>query len=60
VLTFQNLVEVETTNKSRATREKEKKTMFRLDPNAMDVQWRNKLIWGNNKYVMSALIEKYA
>ena len=60
VLPFQSLEVVETINESRATREKEKGTMFRQDPNAMDVEWRNKLIWGDNKYVMSALLEKYA
>ncbi|HRI45651.1 MAG TPA: DNA methyltransferase [Ignavibacteriaceae bacterium] len=60
VLPFQSLEVVETINESRATREKEKGTMFRQDPNAMDVQWRNKLIWGDNKYVMSALLEQFA
>jgi adenine specific DNA methylase Mod len=60
VLPFQSLEVVETINESRATREKEKGSMFRQDPNAMDVEWRNKLIWGDNKYVMSALLEKYA
>ena len=60
VLPFQSLEVVETINESRATREKEKGTMFRQDPNAMDVEWRNKLIWGDNKYMMSALLEKYA
>jgi adenine-specific DNA-methyltransferase len=60
VLPFQSLEAVETINESRATREKEKGTMFRQDPNALDVEWRNKLIWGDNKYVMSALLEKYA
>lgn len=60
VLPFQSLEVVETINESRATREKEKGTMFRQDPNAMDVAWRNKLIWGDNKYVMSALLEQYA
>ncbi len=59
VLPFQNLEVIETINESRATREKEKGTMFRKDPNAIDVEWRNKLIWGDNKYVMSALLEKY-
>ena len=34
--------------------------MFRQDPNAIEVEWRNKLIWGDNKYVMNALLEKYA
>jgi adenine-specific DNA-methyltransferase len=60
VLPFQSLEVVETINESRATREKEKGTMFRQDPNSMDVEWRNKLIWGDNKYVMSALLEQYA
>lgn len=60
VLPFQSLEVVETINESRATREKEKGTMFRQDPNAMDIEWRNKLIWGDNKYVMNALLEKYA
>ena len=60
VLPFQSLEVVETINESRVTREKEKGTMFRQDPNAMDVEWRNKLIWGDNKYMMSALLEKYA
>jgi adenine-specific DNA-methyltransferase len=60
VLPFQSLEVVETINESRATREKEKGTMFRQDPNVIDVEWRNKLIWGDNKYVMSALLEKYA
>jgi 16S rRNA G966 N2-methylase RsmD len=60
VLPFQSLEVIETINESRATREKEKDTMFRQDPNAKDVEWRNKLIWGDNKYVMSALLQQYA
>lgn len=60
VLPFQSLEVIETINESRATREKEKGTFFRTDPNAVDTSWRNKLIWGDNKYVMSALLEKYA
>lgn len=60
VLPFQSLEVIETINESRATREKEKGTMFRQDPNSMEVEWRNKLIWGDNKYVMNALLEKYA
>lgn len=60
VLPFQSLEVVETINESRATREKDKNSIFRQDPNAMDVEWRNKLIWGDNKYVMSALLEQYA
>lgn len=60
VLPFQNLEVIETINESRATREKEKGTMFKKDPNEADVQWRNKLIWGDNKYAMSALLEQFA
>lgn len=60
VLPFQSLEVVETINESRATREKDKGTMFRKDPNVLDTTWRNKLIWGDNKYVMSALLEKYS
>lgn len=60
VLPFQSLEVIETINESRATRKKEKGTIFRQDPDSIDVEWRNKLIWGDNKYVMSALLEKYA
>jgi len=60
VLPFQSLEVLETINESRATREKEKGSLFKTDPNAVDTTWRNKLIWGDNKYVMSALLEKYA
>lgn len=63
VLPFQSLEVVETINESRATREKEKGTFFRTDPERILSEaegWRNKLIWGDNKYVMSALLEKYA
>jgi adenine-specific DNA-methyltransferase len=60
VLPFQSLEVVETINESRATREKEKTGFFKSTPNSEDIEWRNKLIWGDNKYVMSALLEKYA
>jgi len=60
VLPFQSLEVIETINESRATREKEKGGMFRTDPEAVDTKWRNKLIWGDNKYAMAALLEKYA
>lgn len=60
VLPFQNLEVIETINESRVTREKEKGTIFRQDPNTINVEWRNKLIWGDNKYAMGALLEKYA
>lgn len=41
VLPFQSLEVAETINESRVTREKEKGTMFRKDPNAIDIEWRN-------------------
>jgi len=34
--------------------------MFRNDPEALDTTWRNKLIWGDNKYAMAALLEQFA
>lgn len=60
VLPFQSLEVIETINESRATREAEKGTMFRNDPEALDTSWRNKLIWGDNKYAMAALLEQFA
>jgi adenine-specific DNA-methyltransferase len=60
VLPFQSLEVIETINESRATREKEKNELFRKNPNEIDIEWRNKLIWGDNKYVMNALAEKYS
>jgi len=60
VLPFQSLEVIETINESRATREKEKRGLFRSDPEAVNTEWRNKLIWGDNKYAMAALLEKYA
>jgi len=59
VLPFQKLEVIETINESRATREAEKDDMFRKNPDAIDTTWRNKLIWGDNKYAMAALLEKY-
>jgi adenine-specific DNA-methyltransferase len=60
VLPFQSLEVIETINESRATREKEKDFVFRKDPNSLEPEWRNKLIWGDNKYVMSALLDQFA
>lgn len=48
---------VEVINESKADREKN--LLFRgrgEDPGG----WRNKLIWGDNKYVMASLLEEYA
>lgn len=58
MLPFQSLEVIETINESRATRKKD--SLFKPDPNAIDTSWRNKLIWGDNKYVMSALLEQFA
>lgn len=60
VLPFQSLEVIETINESRATREKEKGSMFRTSPSVSESDWRNKLIWGDNKYAMSALLEQFA
>lgn len=60
VLPFQSLEVIETINESRATREKEKGSMFRNSPTIDQPEWRNKLIWGDNKYAMSALLEQFA
>jgi len=60
VLPFQR---IEVVNESRATREAEKGTFFRdLKPDtSMDSpDWRNKLIWGDNKYVLGSLLEQFA
>jgi adenine-specific DNA-methyltransferase len=60
ILPFQSLEVIETINESRATREKEKDFVFKKDPNSIDSTWRNKLIWGDNKYVMSALLDEFS
>lgn len=55
---------IETINESRATREKEKDTLFRKSSNSKlltpNSHWYNRLIWGDNKYVMSSLLEEFA
>src|SRR5574340_157966 len=64
VLPFQSLEVIETINESRATREREKTgsgMVFNFEsPSLDDTSWRNKLMWGDNKYVMAALLEKFA
>ncbi len=57
VLPFQT---IETINESRATREKEKKTGTDMFKEKADDIWRNRLIWGDNKYVMASLLEEFA
>ncbi|GAB6272643.1 MAG: site-specific DNA-methyltransferase [Smithella sp.] len=57
VLPFQT---IETINESRATREKEKKTGTDMFKGKADDIWRNRLIWGDNKYVMASLLAEFA
>jgi len=59
VLPFQR---IEVVNESRATREAEKAFLrdLKQDPSADSPEWRNKLIWGDNKYVLGSLIEQFA
>jgi adenine specific DNA methylase Mod len=51
---------IETINESRATREKEKDTLLKGMQEKKDTSWYNRLIWGDNKYVMSSLISDFA
>lgn len=49
---------VETINESRATRERDSGSLF--GSGEKDATWRNQLIWGDNKLVMSSLLKEYA
>jgi adenine specific DNA methylase Mod len=49
---------VETINESRATRERDEGSL--LGGGERDTSWRNQLIWGDNKLVMSSLLKEYA
>lgn len=61
---------IETIGQSRATREadkKEKEDMpllydlyHKKDGETFEEGWKNKLIWGDNKYIMSSLLEDFA
>lgn len=58
---------IERVNESRATREAEKSrnpTLFDVwqgdSAETFEDGWRNKLIWGDNKLVMSSLLEQFA
>ncbi len=57
VLPFQT---IETINESRATREKEKKTGPDIFKTEAEKTWHNRLIWGDNKYVMASLLAEFA
>ncbi len=49
---------VETINESKADREKAQRDFFTKQ--AKDELWRNKLIWGDNKYIMASLLPEFA
>jgi adenine specific DNA methylase Mod len=49
---------VETVNESKADREKAQRDLFTKQ--AHDAEWRNILIWGDNKVVMSSLLPRFA
>ncbi|MBL7136035.1 MAG: site-specific DNA-methyltransferase [Candidatus Marinimicrobia bacterium] len=57
VLPFQT---IETINESRATREREKVKGKDLFKNENGGNWHNRLIWGDNKYIMASLLEEFA
>jgi DNA modification methylase len=60
VLPFQR---VEVVNESRATREAEKGSFLNnLKPDGIadSLEWRNKVIWGDNKYALGSLLENFA
>jgi len=57
VLPFQT---IETINESRATREKEKIKGPDIFKTETDEAWQNRLIWGDNKYVMASLLAEFA
>ena len=57
VLPFQT---IETINESRATREREKKVSISLFKDKSNGDWYNRLIWGDNKYIMASLLEEFA
>jgi len=57
VLPFQT---IETINESRATREREKVKGQSLFKDRGGGDWYNRLIWGDNKYIMASLLEEFA
>jgi len=51
---------VETINESRATRERDRGALFGGAANGRIYGWRNQLIWGDNKLIMSSLLAEHA
>jgi len=46
---------IETVNESTQQRQK----MMDLFSSGRDPEWRNRLIWGDNKYVLTSLLEEF-
>lgn len=55
ILPFQT---VETVNESKADRDQAQRDLFTKQ--AQDSTWRNQLVWGDNKIIMSSLLPKFA
>lgn len=55
ILPFQT---VETVNESKADRDQTQRDLFTKQ--AQDSNWRNQLVWGDNKIIMSSLLPKFA
>ncbi len=51
---------VETINESRATRERDAGGLFGSGTGEVAPDWNNRLIWGDNKLVMSSLLKEFA
>jgi adenine-specific DNA-methyltransferase len=51
---------VETINESRATRERDTGSLLAGDATATEAAWHNRLIWGDNKLVMSSLLKEHS
>ena len=55
---------VEVINKPRTGKEEPQQTLFEMwegkEGDTFEEGWKNKLIWGDNKLVMSSLLEKFA
>lgn len=48
---------IETVNESKIDREKQRNLFFQKKEQSV---WKNRLIWGDNKYIMSSLLEEFA
>ncbi|MBM3708095.1 MAG: site-specific DNA-methyltransferase, partial [Actinobacteria bacterium] len=48
---------IETVNESKFDREKQRDLFYQKNETGT---WRNRLIWGDNKYIMSSLLEEFA